>query len=272
MNLLILDDEYFIVRNVQHNLAKCDIHFDEVFCAYSAKQARALVKREQVDILIADIEMPQESGLDFVRWLQEEGYHIVTVILTSHQRFDYARKAIELNCTGYLLKPVNTGELEREMKKAISRVHVIHRRMGDSATASDGQGNPRPAADGPDSGRQPAYQKPYTSAGDQCSCFTKEVQDYIQEHLGDVDLSRATIADYFHLNPEYFSSLFHRKFGVTLVSYILNARIDMAKYYLRNTDFTVKEISDKVGFANSSYFYRQFKTVTGMTPYQYKNS
>ena len=84
------------------------------------------------------------------------------------------------------------------------------------------------------------------------------------------DLSRNVIAEYMHMNPDYLSTLFHTRFGQTLSFYITAVRIDYAKELLKNSTFTLNEIADKTGFSTSSYFCKQFKKYTSMTPQQYR--
>jgi YesN/AraC family two-component response regulator len=71
------------------------------------------------------------------------------------------------------------------------------------------------------------------------------------------------------MNPDYLSYIFHKKFGQTLNTYITAMRIDAAKELLLTSNLSLQEISDKAGFSNSSYFHRQFKKITGLTPMQF---
>lgn len=55
-----------------------------------------------------------------------------------------------------------------------------------------------------------------------------------------------------------------------MAKYLNNIRIRKAKELLRTTDLQIQEIADQVGYFDSKYFSRQFKTATGMTPAQYR--
>lgn len=72
------------------------------------------------------------------------------------------------------------------------------------------------------------------------------------------------------MNPDYLSCLFHTKFHQTLSSYLNTARIDRAKDLLLHSSLSLNEISEKTGFSNSSYFHKQFKKATGLTPQQFR--
>ena len=96
------------------------------------------------------------------------------------------------------------------------------------------------------------------------------MQQYITEHLESDGLNRNSIAAFVHMNPDYLSYLFHTKFHQTLSSYLNTARIDRAKDLLLHSSLSLNEISEKTGFSNSSYFHKQFKKTTGLTPQQFR--
>ena len=100
--------------------------------------------------------------------------------------------------------------------------------------------------------------------------FVQTVRSYIRDHLADADINRVKIAEAMHLNPDYLSYCFHKEFNTTLTAYITSKRMDQAKYLLMNTNLSIAEIAEQVGVPNISYFYRQFKKVTGKTPQQYR--
>ena len=243
MNLLIVDDEFYIVQGIINALNREALGIDQVFSAYSARQAREIIRKETVDLMITDIEMPREDGLSLIEWTQVQGRSITTLILTGHQRFDYAQKAIMMHCFGYILKPVDQRSLECELKNAIKS----RSKAGTTATPL-----PIPA--------------PVTNADH----FVEKVRSFISSNIGSPNLNRDMVAGYLHINPDYLSSLFHAKFNQTLSSYIAVARIDKAKEMLKNSSLSLNEISEKTGFSNTSYFHKQFKKITGMTPQQYR--
>lgn len=243
MNLLITDDEYYIVQGLEGIIDRQELGIDRIFTAYSAQQALNVLRKEQVDLMLLDIEMPKETGLELLEQLSKEGLQITTIILSGHQRFDYAQEAMRYHCFSYLLKPIGKQSLNQELARAM-------------AFLRSGQAVPEPAAD---SGSQ----------ADE-SGFVQTVRAYIREHLQDADLNRVKIAEAMHLNPDYLSFCFHKEFETTLTAYITSKRIDQAKYLLKNSTLSITEIAEQVGIPNTSYFYRQFKKATGKTPQRYR--
>lgn len=78
MNLLIVDDEFYIVQGIINVLNRKALGIDQVFSAYSARQAREIIRKETVDLMITDIEMPREDGLSLIEWTQVQGLSITT--------------------------------------------------------------------------------------------------------------------------------------------------------------------------------------------------
>lgn len=96
------------------------------------------------------------------------------------------------------------------------------------------------------------------------------IKDYIRSHLSDPELGRTSIAEKIHMNPDYLSHIFSTKTGASLSSYIMDERMTTAKRLLATTSFSPQQICDQIGIANVSYFYRQFKKSSGVTPQQYR--
>ena len=246
MNILIVDDEYYIVKGIVENTDWTKLGIERQFAACSARQARQILEGpDDIDILLTDIEMPKESGLDLVEWMNENNFHPVILALTGHQRFDYARTALNLHIFSYLLKPIESSALEEALQNAILQADAL--RMQQES-------------------RQALMEKKLEESGD----LVSTIKCYIQEHLSDTDLNRQQIADEIHINPDYMSHLFHKKTGVSLMSYISEQRINTAKRLLATTMLPLQQIAERVGFSNSSYFHRQFKKTVGVTPQQYR--
>lgn len=72
------------------------------------------------------------------------------------------------------------------------------------------------------------------------------------------------------LSPYYFQKLYKKRFGVTCLNDIINARIEYAKYNLLKTDLSIKHIAEICGYENDVHFMRQFKEVTSYTPSEYR--
>ncbi|WP_026525787.1 response regulator transcription factor [Butyrivibrio sp. MB2005] len=122
MTLLIVDDEFYLVQGVKNAIDFEALGIDEIYTAYSADQARAVYEEHTVDILLSDVEMPRENGLSLIKWVKDNGYESINILLTGHANFNYAREGISLQILDYILKPVEENSLREVMKRAVNKV------------------------------------------------------------------------------------------------------------------------------------------------------
>lgn len=123
MNVLLVDDEPLIIQDMLSSVSWDSLGVSQVLTAYSASEAMSELKSYHVDLIICDIEMPKTNGLQLLSWVKEHFPSIRSIILTCHPLFDYAQEALRLNCIDYLLKPVDTDELEALLKNAAGTLH-----------------------------------------------------------------------------------------------------------------------------------------------------
>lgn len=121
-HLLIVDDEAIAVEGLKKGVELAELGISTIFTAHSAGQAMEIIRREHVDLLLCDIEMPQGSGLELLEWVRGYNPDIVTIFLTCHADFQYAKQAIQLGSFDYLLKPVPFADLESVVRKAIKKL------------------------------------------------------------------------------------------------------------------------------------------------------
>lgn len=72
------------------------------------------------DLVISDISMPEFSGIDIIREIHESDRPIKVVFISAFQEFSYARQAIQYGALDYIVKPVNTGQLEQVVERAVA--------------------------------------------------------------------------------------------------------------------------------------------------------
>ncbi|HHV12719.1 MAG TPA: response regulator [Clostridiales bacterium] len=119
MNVLLVDDQQSIVDSLKKGIRWERIPADNVYTACSAKEAKLLIMNFEVDVLVTDIEMPEENGLSLVQWTKEKFPDIECVFLTSHADFSYAKEAIRMGGFDYILQPARFEEVENVLKKVL---------------------------------------------------------------------------------------------------------------------------------------------------------
>jgi two-component system response regulator YesN len=97
----------------------------------------------------------------------------------------------------------------------------------------------------------------------------ERVKDYIEDYYSN-KLTIDEIARVVYLSPYYLCRMFKKHTGCTIMEYITNVRVKRAQDLLINSQDTIQEIGEKVGFGAPSYFSNVFKRSTGLTPLQYR--
>jgi AraC family transcriptional regulator len=99
----------------------------------------------------------------------------------------------------------------------------------------------------------------------------KQAIEYIQAHLGE-NLSLREIADELGMSQYYFCRLFKRSTGVSPHQYLMQQRVEKAKYLLKQSNLTVTSVALECGFANQSHFAKYFHKCTGLNPKAFRRS
>jgi len=125
--LLIVDDEKIAVEGLKLGVDWSELGITRLFEAYSPDQAREIFHNETIDILLCDIEMPQGTGLELLKWVRQHHPRTETIFLTCHADFQYAKQAMQLGSLDYLLKPIPYPELTEAVRKAIHKLDQDNR-------------------------------------------------------------------------------------------------------------------------------------------------
>lgn len=95
--------------------------------------------------------------------------------------------------------------------------------------------------------------------------------DYIHEHL-DEKLSVEAIASHLNLSVYYFCTLFAQSMGISPYQYVLQQRVERAKYLLKTTPLPLSEIAAICGFNDQTQMSKHFRKLTGIPPKAYRNN
>lgn len=97
------------------------------------------------------------------------------------------------------------------------------------------------------------------------------VKEWIRIHATE-PLKLAQLATFFGYNPSYLSRVYRQKMGITITNEIKNYRIAQSKAYLLNTNLTIDEIANEVGYQDAKYFMRTFKKRESITPSEFRQA
>ena len=118
---IAIDDEPLALRHIKSYIERTE-QLELVAACRSAIEAQRVLESEQVDLIFVDINMPDMTGLEFVRTLTSSHYIVFT---TAHP--EYALEGFKLNAIDYLLKPFTYDEFMKASQKAISLVDLVER-------------------------------------------------------------------------------------------------------------------------------------------------
>lgn len=100
----------------------------------------------------------------------------------------------------------------------------------------------------------------------------RKINDMIEQHCGNPNLCLNWIADEMDMSPIYLSRVYKQNTMNAVVDVINTLRMERAKELLRHSDLPIADIAERIGYTNSSYFYRMFKKSFGVTPTDYRKS
>lgn len=120
--IMIVDDEQYILEGIKEVIEQADLPFNEVRIVSSSKEALRLFRNNPYDIILTDISMPEMDGLQFIEETRKIWKDTVVIFLTGYQYFSYAKKAIQLGGVEYLLKPVSDEELLDVLRREIKNL------------------------------------------------------------------------------------------------------------------------------------------------------
>lgn len=244
-NLLVVDDEPIVRKGIVNCLRKDELNIANVYEAQDGKQALEIVRTCDIDLVLADINMPKMNGLDFAKAAKAHSADIKIAMVTGYDYFDYAVSALRAGVDEYVLKPVSRGDVENVIKKLID-AQSLEQVRGElkQLDAQTGQT------------QEPDYKK--------------QIQRILEEELHVSSFSLSVLAEKIGLSKGYLSRLFKQNFNMPYREYLLAQRVNKAKILLIGSELKIFEVSFAVGFEDPNYFSAMFKRETGMTPSGYR--
>jgi DNA-binding NtrC family response regulator len=119
--ILVVDDEHLIRWSLEQNLKKQGY---EVVTAGDGEEALRLVREEQPDLVLLDIQMPGISGIEVLERIKENFDEIVVIMVTAHSGLETAVNAMRLGAYDYISKPFNLDELAIIIRKALENTDL----------------------------------------------------------------------------------------------------------------------------------------------------
>ncbi|SFE57925.1 two-component system, response regulator YesN [Paenibacillus catalpae] len=132
--VMLVDDEPMIREGLRTLLEWESLGYEVVDTAANGKDALLKCEQHELDLIIADIRMPEMNGLELIKTIRENGGTMHVLILSGYADFEYAKQAIVQRIDGYLLKPVDEDELMdylNSLKKELDLEYEARRKRQD---------------------------------------------------------------------------------------------------------------------------------------------
>lgn len=243
MKIMIVDDEPKIRRGMKTLLEEQD-GFEVIGIYDNAMSSLSDMDEKQPNVLITDIKMPEYSGLDLIEKIREKDKNLYIIILSGYGSFKYAQRAIRSGVYRYLTKPTNPRELISVLREIELKIEGVNR------TVSKSEEN---------------------ESVEVGNLLIRKALDYIELHYAE-KIGLKTLSNALYISPNYFSDLFRRHMKVKFSDFLIEYRLKKACILLKKPEYKVSEISEMVGFRDSTYFSTVFKKTYNLTPLEYKNT
>lgn len=271
--VVIIDDEPIIVEGLSKSIPWEKYDCQVIATANSGEEGLEIINKENPDILFSDISMPGIDGLKMIAALKSEHQNMEVTILTGYRDFEYAREAIRLGVTRFLLKPSKMDEL-------VEAVEIMCGNLKEKANV--------------DRMRQKETREPVPEIPEDETVIEEMAAKMMTEGtLGDVDstassfivnnalkyiednyrqkLKLSDVADHVYVSQWHLSKLLNGYTGQSFSDILNNTRVEKAKELLHDPSLRIGDVAELVGFLDMAHFSRVFKKQAGISANEYRN-
>lgn len=253
--VLVVEDEDIIRKGLVFMVDWLKVNCVVAGEAADGAEGLAQIKAIRPDIVITDIKMPFMDGLKMLEEsIGEYGYE--TIIISGYGEFEYARKAITLDVTEYLLKPVDFGHLYTTIEKLTGKIEA-NRKMREYMKTID-----------------PV--RPYKILQAQAaptakSKYVAKMLDYIKtDYCHKISIN--DLSSKYGISSTYLNVKFKNETNYTFNDFLNRYRVLQAVELLKENRMKVYEIAETVGFQDYKYFILVFKKYVGCSPGKFREA
>ena len=119
LNILYIEDEKNIRLNIKKTL---ELFCENVFDSENILNAKEILSKNRIDIIISDINLPDMSGIDFVKEIRIRDKTIPIILLSAYTEKEFLLEATKLKLVDYLTKPINFKDLNNALQKCVEEI------------------------------------------------------------------------------------------------------------------------------------------------------
>lgn len=250
IKILIVEDEDIIRKGLIYTIDWMSMDCIVVAEAADGEEGLEKIIEYEPDIVITDIKMPKMDGIEMLK-RGLESVKFKSIILTSYAEFEYAKKAIELQASDYLLKPIDEDKMIEVIQElhdqldSVKRTEVVLANLKSESTNND--------------------LNYYMSLDNTENGYVAKAIDKIREkYMNKIGIE--TVSDELGVSASYLSRKFKEVTDHSFLDLLNEYRITQAIKLLNAGTYRVYEISDLTGFSDYKHFCSVFKRYTSMSP------
>ncbi|HOF94152.1 MAG TPA: response regulator [Clostridia bacterium] len=239
--VVLVDDEAIIVEGLKKVVDWQAYNAQVAGVALNAQEGANAIRTHSPDILFTDIKMPDADGMAMLAGLRSEFPKMQITVLTGYRDFKYAQEAIRLGVTRLLLKPSRMEEINEAMGAMVSNLKTIMPKTEESAE--------EPPAN---------------------SFIVRQALSFIEQNHAE-KLTLSEVADSCYVSQWHLSKLLNKHTNNSFYELLNASRIREAKKLLLRPEYNIRDICERVGYADVGHFSRVFKKAEGMSANEYRN-
>lgn len=243
--VVLVDDEEIIVNGLRRIIDWKKYDCEVIAIAHDAASGSKIIREQKPDILFTDIRMPDNSGLHMLAGLRSEFPNMLVTVLSGFNDFSYAQEAMRLGVCRYLLKPSKITEINEALEAMTNQLALMPKVEVEEVEVSP--------------------------LDDVNSFIVRTAVEYIKENYKE-KLTLVDVADQAHVSQWHLSKLLNKHIEKNFYDILNEVRITKAKQLLQDASLRISDISDLVGYTDSTHFSRVFKKETGMSANVYRAS
>ncbi|MEX2414626.1 MAG: response regulator [Paenibacillaceae bacterium] len=241
-DILLVEDERWVRTALRKTIERTGLPFRVIHETTNGVEAVDWLNDHAASIVLTDIRMPVMDGLALMEEIRRRNNDTAVVIISGHDDFSYAQRALQLGAFDYLLKPVEADNMTVCLQKWLDHQE-----------------------------KEPSMAPEVHPFDVKEMSPIEQVTRYIDAMLiPEMTLTEA--AAMVHLNPSYFCKLFKQHTKVKFTDYMTKVRMKEATRLLEKTSLRISEIAERLGYADLAYFSNTFKKTMGLTPSDYRKN
>ena len=203
---------------------------------YNGVSGLQAIRDIRPDIILTDIKMPGQDGLEMIRSVQEIVPEAAVIFMSAYDNFTYVQQALRLGAMDYLLKPFTQDELSAAVSKVVATL-------------------------------PPQLSEEEAPIEQLIAPIIQYVWEHLEEHV-----TAESTAQALYMSISRLDKLIKLYNGTGFRELRISLRMKRAKELLRSIHYRIEEVAQKVGYKNYASFYRAFVREFNMTPMEYRYS